>query len=79
MPVAVIPRPPNICVASSAVSRPVFVTNLRNAVKCQILHVQAILRQNILLEKTDSTRQLVGLLVVRHLQTLREQRHPVRE
>lgn len=68
IPPTVIPRPPNICVASSAVSRPEREMNLQVG-----QHVKKATRKisGALFKKCDGPCQLIRLLRVVHLQSKR--------
>jgi len=62
MPVCVMDRPPNICAASSAVARPVFVTYL---LPDELGHYPAGSgREGLLLEESNRTSDILRLLIV---------------
>jgi hypothetical protein len=74
MPDAVMPRPPNICVASSAVSRVERVMNLAPKVSIRRPTETEI---HSLLEQGNRPGELVRLLGVRHLQPRDQEGIPI--
>ena len=64
MPVCVMDRPPNICAASSAVARPVFVTYLQTEKQNSATVLQEVRERGLLLEESNRSGNILRLLII---------------